>query len=161
MEASLTLGSVFGRTDFPRIFIFGPPDFFLGFCRRIGSHFCWKKCNKNPRHISGEGRAKIFESVPKIRHAKDHKPLLLGSDVFQWGGVLPLEGVGAKKFGMSLETKGNFFAIFGKISRNFCRDIRAQYDWTTGVPDNGNEWRKFRAVPRSYPLRSLVVYIVS
>ena len=25
-----------------------------------------------------------------------------------------------------------------------------------GVPDNGNEWRKFRAVPRSYPLRSLV-----
>ena len=26
--------------------------------------------------------------------------------------------------------------------------IHAQYDWTTGVPDNGNEWRKFRAVPR-------------
>ena len=24
----------------------------------------------------------------------------------------------------------------------------AQYDWTTGVLDNGNEWRKFRAVPR-------------
>ena len=36
----------------------------------------------------------------------------------------------------------------------------AQYDWTTGVPDNGNEWRKFRAVPRSYPLRSLVFYFV-
>ena len=31
-----------------------------------------------------------------------------------------------------------------------------RYDWTTGVPDNGNEWRKFRAVPRLYPLRSLV-----
>ena len=31
-----------------------------------------------------------------------------------------------------------------------------QYDWTTGVPDNGNEWRKFRTVPRLYPLRSLV-----
>ena len=31
-----------------------------------------------------------------------------------------------------------------------------QYDWTTGVLDNGNEWRKFRAVPRLYPLRSLV-----
>ena len=28
-----------------------------------------------------------------------------------------------------------------------------RYDWTTGVPDNGNDWRKFRAVPRSYPLR--------
>ena len=30
--------------------------------------------------------------------------------------------------------------------------MHAQYDWTTGVPDNGNEWRKFRAVPRSYPI---------
>ena len=29
--------------------------------------------------------------------------------------------------------------------------LHAQYDWTTGVPDNGNEWRKFRAVPRLYP----------
>ena len=34
--------------------------------------------------------------------------------------------------------------------------LRAQYDWTTGVPDNGNEWRKFRAIPRLHPLRSLV-----
>ena len=34
--------------------------------------------------------------------------------------------------------------------------FHAQYDWTTGVPDNGNEWRKFRAVPRLYPLSSLV-----
>ena len=41
----------------------------------------------------------------------------------------------------------------------FCRRAvlaNAQYDWTTGVLDNGNEWRKFRAVPRLYPLRSLV-----
>ena len=66
------LGSVFGRTDFSRIFIFGPADFFRGFCRRICSpRFCGKKCktilqenpgkilqnlyNKNPRHISAEG----------------------------------------------------------------------------------------------------------
>ena len=31
----------------------------------------------------------------------------------------------------------------------------ARYDWTTGVPDNGNVWRKCRVVPRacpSYPL---------
>ena len=33
--------------------------------------------------------------------------------------------------------------------------FHAQYDWTTGVPDNGNEWRKFRAVPRMHPLRPL------
>ena len=38
--------------------------------------------------------------------------------------------------------------------------FHAQYDWTTGVPDNGNEWRKFRAATRSYPLRSLVLYFV-
>ena len=36
--------------------------------------------------------------------------------------------------------------------------FHAQYDWTTGVPDNGNEWRKFRDVPRSHPLRPLVFY---
>ena len=34
--------------------------------------------------------------------------------------------------------------------------FHAQYDWTTGVLDNGNEWRKFCVVPRLYPLRSLV-----
>ena len=32
-----------------------------------------------------------------------------------------------------------------------------RYDWTTGAPDNGNDWRKFCVVPRSYPLRSLVL----
>ena len=67
------LGSEFGRTNFARIFIFGPPDFFHEFCRRIFSpHFLGKKgpdnssrkspskilqnlYNKNPRHISAEG----------------------------------------------------------------------------------------------------------
>ena len=33
--------------------------------------------------------------------------------------------------------------------------IGDRYDWTTGAPDNGNEWRKFRVVPHSYPLRPL------
>ena len=28
-----------------------------------------------------------------------------------------------------------------------------QYDWTTGVLDNGYEWRKFRVVPCLHPLR--------
>ena len=43
---------------------------------------------------------------------------------------------------------------------NFVSHVGDRYDWTTGVPDNGNDWRKFRAVPRSYPLRSLVLYFV-
>ena len=39
----------------------------------------------------------------------------------------------------------------------FCvSKTHAQYDWTTGALDNGNEWRKFCAVPCLYPLRSLV-----
>ena len=37
--------------------------------------------------------------------------------------------------------------------------LHAQYDWTTGVLDNGNEWRKFCVVPRSHPLRPLVLFL--
>ena len=37
-------------------------------------------------------------------------------------------------------------------------EIHARDDWTTRVPDNGNEWRKLRTVPRLYPWRSLVLY---
>ena len=29
------------------------------------------------------------------------------------------------------------------------------YDWTTGGPNDGNEWRKYRVVPRVYPLHPL------
>ena len=32
-------------------------------------------------------------------------PKLFGPDIFGWGGGLPREGAGAKKFGMSLETR--------------------------------------------------------
>ena len=50
----------------------------------------------------------------------------------------------------------------GHVSDRFSDpSFHAQNDWTTGVLDNGNEWRKFRAVPRSYSLRSLVLYFVS
>ena len=38
-----------------------------------------------------------------------------------------------------------------------CNIIHAQYDWTTGLPDNGNEWRKFCVAPCSHPLRPLVL----
>ena len=33
---------------------------------------------------------------------KEREPKLFGPDIFQWGGGLPREGVGAKKFEMSL-----------------------------------------------------------
>ena len=65
--------SVFGRTDFSRIFIFRPPDFFADFVagffllifagkkwpkkssRKIPGKILQKLYDKNPRHISAEG----------------------------------------------------------------------------------------------------------
>ena len=57
---------------------------------------------------------------------KEPKPKLFGPDIFGWGGGLPREGVGAKKFGMSLETQGN--QTFWRDIPGFCRNI-------PGVPD--------------------------
>ena len=48
---------------------------------------------------------------------KEHKPKLLSPDIFRWGGGLPHEGVGAKKFGMSLETRE--IKLFWRETRDF------------------------------------------
>ena len=52
---------------------------------------------------------------------KEPKPKLLSPDIFRWGGGLPRERVGAKKFGMSLETQG--IKLFWRDIPGFCRDI--------------------------------------
>ena len=52
---------------------------------------------------------------------KEPKPKLLSPDIFWWGGGLPCERVGAKKFGMSLETQG--IKLFWRDIPGFCRDI--------------------------------------
>ena len=52
---------------------------------------------------------------------KEPKPKLLSPDIFWWGGGLPPKGVGAKKFGMSLETRET--KLFGRDIPGFCRDI--------------------------------------
>ena len=52
---------------------------------------------------------------------KEPKPKLFGPDIFGWGGGLPREGVGAKKFGMSLETQG--IKLFWRDIPGFCRDV--------------------------------------
>ena len=49
------------------------------------------------------------------------KPKLLSPDIFWWGGGLPREGVGAKKFGMSLENQG--IKLFWRDIPGFRRDI--------------------------------------
>ena len=50
--------------------------------------------------------------------------------------------------------------IWGNISGHLRALFGDRYDWTTRVPDNGNEWRKFRVVPRSHPMCPLVLYFV-
>ena len=44
----------------------------------------------------------------------------MSPDIFWWGGGPPREGVGAKKFGMSLETQG--IKLFWRDIPGFCRD---------------------------------------
>ena len=52
---------------------------------------------------------------------KEPKPKLFGPDIFGWGGGLPREGVGAKKFGMSLEVRE--IKLFWRDIPGFCREI--------------------------------------
>ena len=49
------------------------------------------------------------------------KPKLLSPDIFRWGRGLPHEGVGAKKFGMPLETRE--IKLFWRDIPGFCWDI--------------------------------------
>ena len=54
---------------------------------------------------------------------KEPKPKLLSPDILRWGRGLPHERVGAKKFGMSLETRE--IKLFGWDIPGFCWDIPA------------------------------------
>ena len=52
---------------------------------------------------------------------KEPKPKLLSPDIFRWARGLPREGVGAKKLGMSLETRE--IKLFRRDIPGFWRDI--------------------------------------
>ena len=43
----------------------------------------------------------------------------------------------------------------------FLKKIKARHDWTAGMLDNGNTWRKFRVATRSHSLRPPVLYLVT
>ena len=54
---------------------------------------------------------------------KEPKPKLLSPDIFRLGRGLPREGVGAQRFGMSLETRES--KHFWRAIPGFCWDIPA------------------------------------
>ena len=98
-----------------------------GFSCRKNAFF--RGADKIGAAISGPGIAdknfmdtRIFLSLPESGKRKEHKPKLLVPEIFGWGGGLPREGMGAKKFGMSKPGKPN---LLGGISRNFGWDIPA------------------------------------
>ena len=64
------LGSVFGRTDFSRIFIFGPPDFFADF---LAGFFLLIFRGKMPRKILQENPR---ENPPRVIRQKSSDTFL-------------------------------------------------------------------------------------
>ena len=71
---------------------------------------------------------------------KEPKPKLLSPDIFRWGRGFPHEEVGAKKFGMSLETQE--IKLFWRDIPGFCWDIPV-------VPE---KFEKKRFVQFSFPI---------
>ena len=63
----------------------------------------------------------VHERYASLRHEKGTQTQVFESDIFWWGGGLPREGVGTKKFGMSLETWETNFFLQGVPG--FCWDI--------------------------------------
>ena len=102
--------------------------------------------------LDGSGALQVPRCFYQSGKNGEHKPKLLCPDIFRWGGGLPCEGVGAKKFGMSLETQEShtfwrdILGIFAAISqgcpkgltKNSLCSIRVPYsevrkrDWLSG-----------------------------
>ena len=69
-KPNLLLGPAFGRTDFSRIFIFEPPDFFADFLAGFFSSFLWEKV---PRKILRENPR---QNPPKFIQQKSSNTFL-------------------------------------------------------------------------------------
>ena len=95
------LGSDFGRTDFSRIFIFGPPDFFADF---LAGFFLLIFVGKVPRKILQENPR---ENPPKFIQQKSSDTLLQ----IGWGkkeGSRDCFGEGSKRGSWKLFCSGHF-----------------------------------------------------
>ena len=62
-----------------------------------------------------------FERYKAQARKRNPNPKLFGPGIFGWGGGLPREWVGDKKFDTSLETRE--IKLFGRDIPGFCRDI--------------------------------------
>ena len=71
----------------------------------------------------GRNYKHLLWNCVNFRYEKGTQTQLFGPDIFRLRRGLPREGVGAKKFGMSLETREIKF--FGRDIPGFCRDIPA------------------------------------
>ena len=97
--------------------------------------------------LSGQdGREVTYHSYSGKK--KEPKPKLFGPDIFGWGGGLQREWVGAKKFGMSLETRE--IKLFGRDIPGFCRDI----------PEEPEKFEKKTFVFNSCPLLTTIILII-
>ena len=74
---------------------------------------------------------------------KEPKPKLLSPDIFRWGGGLPPERVGAKKFGMCLEPRE--INLFGRDIPGFC----PEYPGSARKVWEKNVWVQFSWGPKS------------
>ena len=135
---------------------------------------------EDPRGASPDRRSfpDLFYKQTCLRHEKEPKPKLLSPDIFWWVGVFHVKGWGPKtSVCPSKPRESNFF---GGISRDFAgiswnrpkslrKNVWVQFlapivgddfDWTTGIPCDGNEWRKHRVAPRGHPLRPCVLLVL-
>ena len=81
-------------------------------CRSRSSRRAWR--SGAPRWTQPSRSAQILtQRLLTSGKTKEHKDKLLGPDTIWWVGGFRFEGVGAKKFGMSLETQGKLFFLRG------------------------------------------------
>ena len=78
---------------------------------------------RGPNVQKNQSRSKFSISIETLNSGKkkEPKPKLFGPDISGWGGGLPRERAGAKKFDTSLETRE--IKLFGWDIPGFCRDI--------------------------------------
>ena len=81
----------------------------VGFLHRLGE--------AHAMHTACECRLHNHRQQRTSGKRQEAKPELSGPDTLWWGRGLPREGVGAKKFGMTFQTKGN--RVFAGISLDF------------------------------------------